>query len=243
MRVAVCMFGLLRNFELTFPRFKKFVLDPTGADVFFCGHPNKDGYDSCHAKLASLYAPKRYILKEVTPEYLDEIRGERARLFSTHKRSETILDNFLSHMRNLEEVDRLRCSHEKETGVKYDAVMFVRPDVFFVTPVPEKLILQVSGDPSLIVMPSGPGGSWDIKFVNPVCMSDRFVLAHPDTASRFASINSKCEDYFRQGIIAHPETMFGYHVSSEKLARIDCDPVPFTFNNPDDKTTPHRFKF
>lgn len=242
MPVAVCLFGLLRSFEITYPRLKERILDPTGADVFFHGHPNKEGHEASLEKLLRVYAPKRYLLKEVTPEYIAETRNHRFDEFMKNKHRFTILDHFLSHMRNLEGVDRLRREHEAETGVKYDAVMFVRTDVFFLNPLPLDFVSMVSKDPSLIVIPSGPGGIWDVKHFGRDCVSDRFVLAHPDTATKYASLNSKCEDFFRQGVQALPEAMFGHLIKTEKLKRIDWQPPPFTFDDPD-KRALERFNY
>lgn len=234
MRIAVCIFGPLRNFERTFPSLKKYVLDPTGADVFFCGHPSRDGYEHSERKVVELYAPKAYILREITPEYVRDTRRGRYDKFHKKKRSETILDNMFSHFRNVRSVDELRRRYEDEHGFCYDAVMFVRPDVYFFAEVPPETIRRVAENPKTIVIPAGPNRHWDVHSVSPVCVSDRFVLAHRDTAATYATLDDACEMYVDRGATPHPETLTGYHVLMSGLERVDMAPAPFAFKDPGD---------
>ena len=51
MKVAVLVSGMLRTFEETYPRLKKYIIDDLEPDIFFYGYPNKKGMQYCQNKI------------------------------------------------------------------------------------------------------------------------------------------------------------------------------------------------
>jgi hypothetical protein len=95
MKIAVCLSGMMRNFELTYPYFKKYIIDEYDPDIFFSGYPNKNGNEYCDKNLVNLYNPKKYILQE----YSDELRKkicDNEEKYLKNKRPETIVQNIFS---------------------------------------------------------------------------------------------------------------------------------------------------
>lgn len=246
MRIAICLFGQLRNFEKTFPSFKRYIVDsaPPGAevDVFFCGHPNNSGMEHSLERLMATYAPKRYILREATSAYYTE---SMTRLWKDgHSkvirdwRFPVSLPNFASHLRN--KVEAVECvkAHAEERGVSYDVAMFVRPDVFFYSPIDCEYYVRVAENHNLIVIPAGPGGAWDCKIVNPVAVCDRFALGSMRAIEAYARLAYRSDECFAAGILTHPETYLGFHVKElEGLTRVHM-PTIFGFDDVDGDTAP-----
>lgn len=213
MKIALCFSGMLRNFEVTYPSIKKYLLDTHSPDVFFAGYPNKKGLEYCKDKFIELYNPKKMFIQE----YSDDLRknicnNEEKYLIRT--REETKINNFLSQIYNIKICDNLRQQYENENNFQYDVVIRTRLDVFYFKKFEEEeLNLAKSGN---ILIPT----EWDFKEVNPVGVSDSFAMSNSINMTKYASLYDNFDNYFQQGVQMHPETMFGFHVLQQKLNRI-----------------------
>lgn len=237
MRVAIIIPGMLRNFETTYARFKRFVMDELNPDIFFSGYPNKMGLEHCEEKLVELYKPKKYVLREYTNELRKEICPNEG-LYDSFKRSESTPHTWMSGVWNVKMANLLRKEYEKDNGIQYDLVIKCRIDTFFYAKISEKDIhLALDGN---ILIPN----AWDFKSVNPIAVSDVFAMSTPDIIDIYCNLYDHVDDYVRSGDIFHPESLCGRHIANNNLKRVEVIgdiPNPFgdwgcgwmLFENPD----------
>jgi hypothetical protein len=212
-KIAICFSGMMRNFENTFPRFKKFIMDNHEPDIFFSGYPNNCGLDYCLYKFTDLYKPKKFIINEYTEKLRKQICDNEEK-YLVNTRNETKINNFISQIYNIKSCDDLRQQYENENNFQYDVVIRTRLDVFYFKKFDEEeLNLAKSGN---ILIPT----EWDFKEVNPIAVSDSFAMSNSTNMTKYANLYNNFDKYFQQGIQMHPETMFGFHILQQKLNRI-----------------------
>jgi hypothetical protein len=213
MKIAICLSGMMRNFENTYPRFKKHIIDAHNPDIFFCGYPNKQDINYCKEKLINLYNPKKYILRS----YNDEIRKNicsNEKKYESHKRPETVINNYISQIYNIKLSDQLRIEYEKENNFIYDVVVRSRIDVYYFKSFEENELKMANCGEVLIP------DEWDFKIVNNICVSDSFAMSNSKNMELYSSLYDCFDNYYENGITLHPETMLGYHLYQKKLNRI-----------------------
>ena len=118
MKIAVCFSGVTRNFEDTYPYFKKNLFDQYDTDVFIYGSPNKYGMDYNLDKLNSLYNPQKVILNDHT-------------FYSELDKQYNFKDPLGKMWYNALGADNLRRECEIENKFEYDYVLKMRFDYFF----------------------------------------------------------------------------------------------------------------
>ena len=84
MRIALLLIGRLDSFVKDYDSLKEIVLDRLSPDIFFSGHPNKEGIDYCREKVEELWKPKKYILREYTEEVRKEVHPNDARFDASY---------------------------------------------------------------------------------------------------------------------------------------------------------------
>lgn len=143
MKIAVLLFGHLRDFEACVDSLRKHVLNKYDCDVFM---HTWDEYDiktrtwhkqicepvlfdkaAVSAIIEEKYAPKYY---EITHQDYDAKQEEllQSAYFPDYKFSLTGM-RFLMYSMN--RANELRHKYEKEQGVSYDYVIVTRPDIYF----------------------------------------------------------------------------------------------------------------
>jgi hypothetical protein len=212
MKIAICLSGMMRNFENTHHRFKKYIMDQHSPDIFFSGYPNKEGYEYCKEKLINFYNPKKYILNTYNDQIRKKICNDENK-YQNNKRTETVVNNFLSQIYNIKLSDQLRIEYEKENNFFYDVVVRSRMDVYYFKSFEEnELNIAKEGD---ILIPD----EWDFKIVNKVCVSDSFAMSNSKNMELYSSLYDYYNEYYDSGVIMHPETMFGHHLNKMNLKR------------------------
>jgi hypothetical protein len=214
MRVAVLLPGMLRNFEVTFPKFKQYIIDQLNADIFFSGYPNNRGIEYCEEKLVELYNPKKYILREYTDELRREICPNENKYIS-RKNPETNPHTWISGIWNVKQANELRKQYEKENNIKYDLVFKSRIDFFFYSSISKNDLELALQDKILIP------NAWDFKSVNPWAVSDAFALTTPKVMDIYASLYDYIDTYFDRGDRFHPESLVGRHIQEHSLDRVE----------------------
>jgi len=127
MRAAVCMTGHCQALEFTIHNLQTNVLDPLGnPDIFIYA------VDDEHSILAERLNPTMLVTKR------DDNVDEQA--FRPHWSAARPLQGYLQHLRSLQRVNQMREDH----GETYDAVVFVRPDGWFLRPIPNLATLDLS---------------------------------------------------------------------------------------------------
>jgi hypothetical protein len=216
MKIAICLSGMMRNFELTFPRFKKYIIDIHNPDIFFSGYPNKQGIQYCKKKILDLYQPKNYIIQD----YNDEIRKKicnNEQKYYVNKRLETPINNVFSQYYNIYKSDKLRQEYEINNSFKYDIVIRSRIDVYYFKSFSsEELSLASQG---FVLIPD----EWDFKVVHAKAVSDSFAMSNSINMSTYSNLYNKIDEYFNDGCLFHAETLIGYHIDKEKLNRVSIN--------------------
>lgn len=135
MRVALCLSGHLRSYELTSESIQEFIIQPLSADVFI--HTWDTVGISPHIDAATVRLKTKNVLKRVnsllTPrqiivEPINRIYGEKYRPFLTDKRSPVNITNMFYKIYKANEL----CNNYP---VKYDLVIRARPDLMFSSPI------------------------------------------------------------------------------------------------------------
>lgn len=205
---------MLRNFEVTYPKFKKYVLDELDCDIFFSGYPNNQGMEYCTQKLQELYNPKSFKLMEYTTELRNEI-CPRESIYLMRNTIGCVPHNYMSGLWNVKQANLLRKEYEKENNIKYDIVFKSRIDTFFFSKISQSdLELASSGK---ILIPN----AWDFKCVNSWAVSDAFALSSPEVMDVYASFYDYVDLYFDRGDIFHAESLMGRHISEHNLDRVE----------------------
>jgi hypothetical protein len=212
MKIAICLSGMVRNFENTYPSFKKFIIDEHNPDIFFSGYPNSKGFEYCESKIIELYSPKKIIIQE----YTDDLRKMICNNEEKYKaRPETKVNNFLSQMYNIKKCDLLRQEYEKENNFKYDVVIRSRIDVFYFKKFEEKELQMAQF--GYILIPT----EWDFKTVNIRAVSDSFAMTNSKNMTKYSNLYNNFDEYYNAGVQIHPETIFGFHLIQQGLTRIE----------------------
>lgn len=217
MKVAILLPGMLRNFEVVYPYFKKYVIDPLNPDIFFYGYPNKKGLEYCESKIIELWNPKKYTIREYTTELRKEICPYENELYmgrNTSATSEKASHTWMSGIYCVKNANALKQQYEQENNFLYDVVIKSRTDWFYYREhSKEELERAERGE---LLIPE----AWDFKSVNEIGASDVSAVSDSKNIDAYSSLYDNIEKYFREGVYAfHPETYCGIHVDRQKLNR------------------------
>jgi hypothetical protein len=226
MKVALLLIGRLDSFVKDYDSLKEIVLDKLSPDIFFSGHPNKEGLEYCEEKINELWNPKKYILREYTDDVRKEVHpNDRkfvgGRCVTPH--------TWLSGMYNLKLANQLKKEYEEENEFTYDICIKARTDVIWHTPITEKEIERAKEDENILIPTA-----WDFKSVSPLGVSDTSAICNSETMNKYASCIDHVDQYLNEGNVFHPETYNGIHIDRMGLMRIPITSGidPFT-NQPD----------
>lgn len=144
-KIAVQMFGHLRTFEHTYKSFFENLINPNkedGYEIDIFIHTwdkleanatyhnlnidlsNKTISDLDKLKISQIYLPKKILIEEQIYQHGASI--------------------------SLDKVSKLREEYEKENNIKYDYIIYTRPDIFFIKPLKiNKYISLYKNDPEL----------------------------------------------------------------------------------------------
>lgn len=212
MKVAVLVSGMLRIFEETYPRLKKYIIDDLQPDIFFYGYPNKKGIEYCQNKIKELWNPKDFEILEYTDDLRKKICFDEKK-YEKNKRPETRVNNVLSATYTLKKCNDLRLKYQNDNNVDYDIVLRIRPDYYFINHInPSQLESAKKGE---ILIPN----EWDFKEVHPLSVSDGIALSNNFSMNKYCELYSHIDNYFDEGIMFHPETYFGVHIDRMNLNR------------------------
>lgn len=132
MKIAVCLSGHMRTYKETVDSLHENLLKPLAG---------KDEYDifiyTCQQNDMSVSCLKNPENSEVKPVMLSE--EDTKEIMKCYRPKKIVFENKFDStglgrqpmLRRIGMCDKLRLSHEEETGKKYDLVIRVRPDTFF----------------------------------------------------------------------------------------------------------------
>tara|TARA_R110000868_G_scaffold208480_2_gene457919 strand:- start:4431 stop:5171 length:741 start_codon:yes stop_codon:yes gene_type:complete len=140
MKIAVCYRGYLRTLSKTFENQKEYLFQDHNVD-FFCHTWNS--YPEEIQYLKDVVKPKRLLVEEtkclernpyscmVIGESFESIKNFDKKRKISDGYLESIPYNVLSMMYSLNKVNCLRKEYSQSENIKYDAVITVRPDIYF----------------------------------------------------------------------------------------------------------------
>lgn len=212
MKVAVLVSGMLRTFEETYPRLKKYIIDDLEPDIFFYGYPNKKGMQYCQNKIKELWNPKDFQILEYTDDLRKKICLDENK-YEKNKRPETKVNNVLSAAYALKKCNDLRLKYQNDNHIDYDIILRIRPDYYFINYITKSQL--ESAKIGEILIPN----EWDFKEVHSLAVSDGIALSNNFSMNKYCELCNCIDKYFDEGIMFHPETYFGVHIDRMNLNR------------------------
>jgi len=221
MKIAVCFSGKTRNFEDTFPYFKKNLFDKFDTDIFIFSSPNRKGYDYNLRKIEELYAPQKMILnndffyKNISEEY-------------------NFKDPLIQMWCNIFNSDKLRRDYEIKNKIKYDYVFRMRFDFFFLKTLDEVSIKLSDLDDNSLMIPN----RWNFSEVHPMAKTDMFAIGTSKSMTKYCDLFECINDYISSipkniNGTPHPESLLGVYLNSIGITVIPTE-SPYEFEYPNE---------
>ena len=209
-RTAVCMSGRCKGLDLTHQSIRECLLNQIGDHDLFMFVPR----DS-NSHLAAMLNPTVIRIEEDAPLVEGSlINGVNCRLKAG-------VQAYLQQLYGMRQCNRLRISHEKKSGIRYDRIIRCRPDLLFVKPLDNLSHLDLS----YVHVP-------DFHAFDGI--NDRFAIGCPDHMNIYMDKLDEFHDYvtdwfkYRSDAPAVSAEMF----TSGQLRNhgIPVRPYPFRFN-------------
>ena len=204
MKIAACFSGRIRNFEDTFPYFKKNLFDKYDVDTFFFGSPNKNGLHQNLCEFKKLYKPKKIIINN--HDYYNKLDSE-------YKFGGPISKMWC----NIYNSNKLREQYEEENNFKYDYVFRIRPDFFFIRRLKNIGINLCEIDDNSIMIPY----KWNFPEIHPMGKSDIIAMGTSISMSKYANLFKNINKFVNETPIMytgnpnpHPESLLGIYLNS-----------------------------
>lgn len=223
MKIAACFSGFTRNFEDTYPYFKKKLFDVYDVDIFVFGSPNKYGLEHNKDMIDNTYQPKKIILE-----------NDLFYSSSTTLQKYDFNDSVMKMWYKIMGADNLRKDYENENKFKYDYVLRMRFDYFFLRTLEEVGIdLNEINDDSVSIP-----YRWNFSQVHPKAKCDMFAIGTSNSMSRYSSLLKNIDKFSYSGPknnrgFAHAESLLGVYLDSVGLNVIPTE-SPFEFEYPEE---------
>lgn len=221
MKIAVCFSGKTRNFEDTYPYFKKNLFDKFDTDVFVFSSPNKHGYDYNLNKIKELYDPKKIILNDDN-------------FYKNISKEHNFKDPLIQMWYNIFHADKLRRDYEIKNDLKYNYIFRMRFDFFFIKTLNEVSIKLNEIDDNTVAIPY----RWNFSEVHPMAKTDMFSIGTSTSMTKYCNLFECINDYIfslpkNSNGTPHPESLLGVYLNSIGLNVIPTE-SPYEFEYPNE---------
>jgi hypothetical protein len=197
MKIAALFVGRIKSYEATHASIMSRVFAGHDVDVFL-SHNAYNTTDNVEG-FRALYNAKR----------IEARHHDKPRDFFAACRNicgSTTIKNFWWHIHCLAHGMKMIESYSAETGVKYDAVIYLRADMHFRTAVP---LPAEPPAPSTVYIPMF--GDW-----GGIC--DQFAFGTPEAMRGYAATAENIHKYtYVNNVKVHPETMLAHNIASQGL--------------------------
>ncbi len=180
-RVAVCMSGRCLGLERTHDNIRRYLLERLPAYDLFMFVPADE-----YADLAGLLSPTVVAARPDRPIDEGHLQNGRNCLIKVG------VQRYLQQLYGLKACDRLRRQYERDTGVRYEAVIRCRPDVRFESPLPDLHGLDLN----YLHVP-------DFHMYEGI--NDRFAIGNPQDMGIYMSKVDAFEAYVQDWTEGHPQ--------------------------------------
>lgn len=217
MKVAILLFGHLRNFRECAPSLRKYIIDPYKADVFIhtwdqtdhntltrtsTGSSRTDMVpvdDQIRKEISKYYSPKAISVEHQLPyekATIIEVDGSKFSTAGPHFQFYT-----------LRKANELRKQYEKDNNIKYDCVLVTRPDVMFLSDLDILRVFEQAAKINLNVercrffalskQPAASNLALNINGTN-----DLIFFGKPEVIDKYIEANRDIEvEYFKKHLI------------------------------------------
>jgi hypothetical protein len=224
MKIAACFSGFTRNFEDTYPYFKKKLFDVYDVDVFVFGSPNKFGLEHNKDIIDNTYRPKKIILEN------DLFWSSSISLDQKYDFKDSVMRMWYNIMGS----DNLRKEYENENNFKYDYVIRMRFDYFFLRTLEEVGIDLNEIDDNSVSIPY----RWNFSEVHPKAKCDMFAIGTSNSMNKYCSLLKHIDKFSYSGPknnrgTSHAESLLGFYLDSIGMNVIGTE-SPFEFEYPEE---------
>lgn len=222
MKIALCLSGHFRNFEATFPSLDRKLLSKYDIDIFISTW-DKLGF-SCLYKtdailndtsgkielIQNLFKPKKII---VEPSYFIEELKKQGDIYAPHLKFEPKhVGHMASMFYKIYAANELRNLFQRETGIKYDAVIRSRSDLMF------NIDINIPDlDEKSIYLPGNSS--------HPGWYTDQLAIGLPEDMDIYSSFFFDIQEYFLARKEFYPEKFMCYCFEKKNLnfKTFSCD--------------------
>ena len=223
-RVALCFFGLTRSLSVTRASLRRHVLDVLTShgwayDIFlhtYVKHTltnprsNEANVDLDTNEWRYL-RPTGVLIEDsdkVDADYVKPLLPNiltRGDLWREHAVNHSSMANLLSQLRSIEKATGLLLRAQEKSLTTYDAVIFLRPDVWFFNDINMQEVETARAGPGVMFIPEFHAVA-AAKEVN-----DRFAICHPADAKIWGQRRRLVDEYvFGRNETLHSERLLGY---------------------------------
>jgi len=206
MKIALCMSGGLRCYKDTYNHFKKFILNNLDCDLFFYGTENKEGAKQNFIDFTTLHSPKKCVINTI--EYYNDLIYKKFDINNLQLQKGAPahrLKNMIPMFYNIRQCYLLKEQYEKETGITYDTVVRLRPDVFFIRNITTEEFEKASS--GILVIPD----AWNFGGI-----TDLFAMSNSITMNTYSKIYESLQECFLNGVF-HAETITKYNLDKYNI--------------------------
>jgi hypothetical protein len=222
--VALCFFGLTRSLSVTRSSLRRHVLDVLTShgwayDIFLHTY-RKETLTNPRSNEAKVdldtdewryLRPARLLIEDgdkIDAEHVKPLLPKvltRGDLWRESNVNHSSMANLLSQLRSIEQVTGLLMREQQITSTAYDAVVFLRPDVWFFNDIDMREVESARTSPNVMFIPEFH------TVANKGEFNDRFAICHPETAKVWGLRRRLVENYvFIRNQTLHSERLLGH---------------------------------
>ncbi len=222
--VALCFFGLTRSLSVTRSSLRRHVLDVLTShgwayDIFLHTY-RKETLTNLRSNEAKVdldtdewryLRPTRVMIEDgdmIDAGYVKPLLPKiltRGDLWSERAVNHSSMANLLSQLRSIEKVTGLLLREQQLSSTAYDAVIFLRPDVWFFNDIDMREVESARTSPNVMFIPEFHAVAKMGEF------NDRFAICHPQAAEAWGQRRRLVDDYvFARNQTLHSERLLGY---------------------------------
>ena len=229
--VALCFFGLTRSLSLTRSSLRRHVLDVLTShgwayDIFLHTY-RKETLTNPRSNEAKVdldadewryLRPTRILIEDgdkIDAEYVKPLLPKiltRGDLWSERAVNHSSMANLLGQLRSIERVTGLLLREQQHSSTAYDAVIFLRPDVWFYNDIDMRDVESARSIPNVAFIPNfhAIAAAGEIN--------DRFAICHPQAAVAWGQRRRLVDDFvFVQNQTLHSERFLGYALRQSNI--------------------------
>lgn len=134
MKVALLLFGFLRSYKHNYQNLKDKLLDKYKCDIFVYISEDEikdDRYINNNTDLLTIIKTVNDLYKPIS--FICDKNSKNSELEENNKNNKSNKNNIYNYFYKLNQINNLKKNYEKLNNIKYDVVIAMRPDIYFLT--------------------------------------------------------------------------------------------------------------